>query len=213
MQEDWLARWREGRIGFHEGRPNALLERHHARLAGVRRVLVPLCGKAEDLAFLAAHGHEVVGAELAVPAVEAFFAEHALAPVITPRGALVEYRASAITIFAGDLFDLTAELAGPLDGLYDRGAIVALPDEVRPRYVAHVRGLLAPGARGLVIGVEYDQRAMTGPPFSVPEAELRTLYAGCAIEQVEEQPLAGEGKCARMGVPATERCFAVVVPA
>ena len=77
---DWLKRWREGRTGFHEGRPNDLLVHHAARLAGCRRVLVPLCGKSEDLAFLAARGHDVVGVELAEQAVQAFFAEHDLAP-------------------------------------------------------------------------------------------------------------------------------------
>src|SRR5437660_6997543 len=65
MNEDWIARWHDGRIGFHEGRPNAFLERHIAELAACRRVFVPLCGRAEDVAFLAAHGHEVVGVELA----------------------------------------------------------------------------------------------------------------------------------------------------
>jgi thiopurine S-methyltransferase len=50
----WLARRRDGRIAFHEGRPNDLLVHHAARLAGCRRVRVPLCGKAEDLALLAA---------------------------------------------------------------------------------------------------------------------------------------------------------------
>lgn len=209
MHEEWLARWREGRIGFHEGRPNALLERHRAHLSGARRVLVPLCGKSEDLAFLAAHGHEVIGAELAEQAVSAFFAAHALTPTITPIGPLVAYRASVITIFVGDIFAITPAVCGPLDALYDRGAIVALPDDVRPRYAAHLRTLLSPTARGLVIGVEYDQSLMVGPPFSVTERELRTLYPDAAIQMLEEQPLSGTGKCTQSGVPATERCYFV----
>jgi thiopurine S-methyltransferase len=209
MDEDWLARWRDGRINFHEGHPNALLDRHHARLAGRRRVLVPLCGKAEDLAFLAAHGHEVVGIELAEPAVRQFFDEHALVPTVTARGSLVEYRAGVITVLAGDLFAATPELVGPIDALYDRAALIALPAELRPRYVDHLRTLLPAGAPGLVITVEYDQAAMTGPPFAVLEPELRSLYAGAVVELLEEQPLGGNGKCARTSVPATERCFAV----
>ena len=47
----WIARWAEGRIGFHEGRPNTFLTHHVARLGSHRRVLVPLCGKSEDLAI------------------------------------------------------------------------------------------------------------------------------------------------------------------
>ena len=207
--EPWLARWRDGRTGFHEGRPNELLDRHRARLSGARRVLVPLCGKAVDLAYLAAHGHEVVGVELAEQAVEAFFAEHALAPVVTRRGALVEYRAGAITVLAGDMFAVTPELIGAVDALYDRAALIALPPELRPPYVALIRRLLPSGARGLIITAEYDQSLMTGPPFAVLEDELRALYAGATIELLDEQPLRGTGKCSQSGVPATERCFAV----
>jgi thiopurine S-methyltransferase len=209
MHEDWLARWRDGRTGFHEGHPNVLLERHIARLAGCRRVLVPLCGKAEDLAYLAAHGHAVVGIELAEQAVCEFFAAHGLAPSIAGRGPFVEYRAGAITLLVGDLFAATPQLIGPIDALYDRAALIALPPDLRPRYVEQVRSLLPAGAPGLVITLEYDQARMAGPPFAVLEAELRSLYAGATIELVEEHPAGGGGKCTQSGVSATERCFAV----
>jgi thiopurine S-methyltransferase len=209
MHEDWLARWRDGRTNFHEGHPNALLARHLARLAGGRRVLVPLCGKAEDLAYLAAHGHAVVGVELAEQAVREFFAAHALEPSIAARGPFVEYRAGAITLLAGDWFAATPALIGPIDALYDRAALIALPGDMRPRYAQQVRALVPAGAPGLVITLEYDQERMVGPPFAVFEPELRSLYAGAMIELVEEHPLGGGGKCTQSGVSAIERCFAL----
>lgn len=209
MHEEWLARWRERRIGFHEGRPNALLERHVARLAGCRRVLAPLCGKAEDLAFLADRGHEVLGVELAEQAVREFLAEHGLTPSIAPRGPFLAYQAGPFTLLVGDFFAATPELLGPIDALYDRAALIALPAERRPRYVALLRALVPAGSPALVITLEYDQRAMTGPPFSVLEPELRALYAGAAIELVDERTASGGGKCSQSGVPATERCFAL----
>jgi thiopurine S-methyltransferase len=207
MNEDWLARWRDGRIAFHEGRPNRLLERHVARLAGCHRVLVPLCGKAEDLAFLAAHGHAVVGVELSEQAVREFFAAHGLAPSVTPRGELVEYRAGAITVLVGDMFAATPALVGAVDALYDRAALIALPPDLRRRYAAQLRALLPAGARALVINLEYDQALMTGPPFAVLEPELRSLFAGATIELVDEQVAGGDGKCAQLRISATERCF------
>ena len=73
----WNSRWAKGKIGFHEGAPNSYLVKHHDKLATCPRLLVPLCGKAVDLAYLAALGHEVVGVELVEDAVKAFFAEHA----------------------------------------------------------------------------------------------------------------------------------------
>jgi thiopurine S-methyltransferase len=227
MNEDWLARWRDGRIAFHEGRPNQLLERHAAQLAGCRRVLVPLCGKTEDLAFLAARGHDVIGIELAEQAVRAFFVEHGLAPSIATRGPFTAYQAGdpvgddasdgrdgarrpgSITLLAGDLFAATRDLLGPIDAVYDRAALIALPAELRTRYVALLRALVPAGAPSLVVTLEYDQGAMTGPPFAVLESELRTLYAGAAIELLEERPDTSGGKCAQSGVSATERCFAI----
>ena len=222
MNEPWLERWRDGRLGFHEGRPNDLLVHHAARLAGRRRVLVPLCGKAEDLAFLAAHGHDVIGVELAEVAVRAFFAEHALVPSIEPRGPFVAHAATppgdraagpeagpgSIELLVGDFFALTPELLGPVDALYDRAALIALPAELRPRYVALLRDLVPAGAPALVITLEYDQREISGPPFAVPESELRTLYAGAAIELLEERVATG-GKCAQLQRAASERCFAI----
>jgi thiopurine S-methyltransferase len=236
MHDDWLERWRDGRTGFHEGRPNDLLVRHAARLAGCRRVLVPLCGKSEDLAFLAARGHDVVGVELAEQAVQAFFAEHDLAPSIARRGPFAAYevrpgavpadpgaaataeptgptasQAGAITLLAGDFFALAPELIGPVDGLYDRAALIALPPELRPRYVARLRALVPAGAPALVITLEYDQAVVAGPPFAVLEPELRALYAGAAVELLEERA-ATVAKCAQSGAPVSERCFAVRLP-
>jgi thiopurine S-methyltransferase len=209
MDEDWLARWRDGRTTFHEGHPNVLLERYLARLAGSRRVLVPLCGMAEDLAYLAAHGHDVIGVELADQAVRGFFEAHALTPAIATRGPFVEYRAGALTLLVGDFLATTTELLGPLDALYDRAALIALPPALRPRYAQQVRGLLPAGAPGLVITLEYEQERMAGPPFAVFEPELRSLYPGATIEGLAERPGSGGGKCTQSGVPATERCYAI----
>ncbi|GAB4216499.1 MAG: hypothetical protein OHK0013_43090 [Sandaracinaceae bacterium] len=182
----WLARWREGRIGFHEGRPNAHLVAHGESLglAGAR-VFVPLCGKAVDLAWLAARAEEVVGVELATAAVEAFFEEHGLVPQRTQAGRMTLYEAENITIWAGDLFELDSSMVGALDVCFDRAALVAVRPTDRARYVAHVRSLLAPAARALLVTFEHDGPPRE-PPFSVPEAEVRTLWDGAHVELVGE---------------------------
>lgn len=204
---DWAQRWAEGKIGFHEGRPNALLAAHAAELGQARKVLVPLCGKTEDMAFLVAQGHEVVGIEAVEPAVAAFFAEHGLTPAIEPgpRG-LVVYRAPRITILAGDVFAATTEDLGGANALYDRAAMVALPPDVRVRYVAHLRAVLPAGSPGLLVTFDYDQARIAGPPFAVGEAEVRHLYAGAEVSLLHTGP--GEGqRFAEAGVPISESCF------
>lgn len=204
--EFWQQRWRERRIGFHEGRPNDLLVSHAQALGPPGRVLVPLCGKSEDLAYLSSIGHEVVGIELAETAVVEFFREHDLEAAPTPRGALVERSAKGITLLQGDFFDAGPEDVGAITAFYDRAAIVALPRELRPRYAAHLLELIGSLAQGLVVSFEYPQDRMEGPPFSVGEEELRRYYA--RVDRLDERLTDGPQSRAS-GIEIRERLYLV----
>jgi thiopurine S-methyltransferase len=198
-REFWFERWREGRTPFNEGAPNLFLTKFAGRLAGYQRILVPLCGKAEDLAYLAAD-HDVVGIELVEDAVKQFFAEHELEPtsVMTYSDTLKVYRAAQLRIIAGDFFATTPELVGPIDAVYDRAALVALPPEMRARYAKHLRAIAPDARRQLIVALEYPPGAMEGPPFSVTEAELRALYPDGTLEHLDEAPyLASNGNLVR----------------
>lgn len=181
--EHWHARWREGRIGFHEGRVNARLQQHWPEL-GVARdaaVLVPLCGKTVDLTWLASRGHAVLGVELSAIAIADFFREQALEPQTETLGAFTLWRAGSVNILCGDFFALDGALAteicgGPITGWWDRAAMIALPPTLRGRYVSQIAALTAPGARGLLVCLEYPPEEKEGPPFTVDEAEVRACY-------------------------------------
>jgi thiopurine S-methyltransferase len=180
----WKERWSEGRIGFHEGRPNAHLVEHASFFEGRRRVLVPLCGKTVDLAYLASRGLAVVGVELVEDAARAFFEEAGVPAHRTVDGPLARWEGAGIEIVCGDFFDVGAsELGGTFDACFDRAAIVALPPDMRRRYVDHLRTLLSPGARVLLVSFEHDG-PKEEPPFSVDEAEIRALHRGASIEEV-----------------------------
>lgn len=209
MEADfWKDRWAEGKIGFHQGVANEYLVAHAARLTG--RVLVPMCGKAEDLAYLASLGHEVIGVELVESAVAAFFAEHGLVPSVdepwndcTHRA----YRHGAITLIAGDWFRTTPEMIGAVNSVYDRAAIVAMPPALRIPYVAQLRELVQPGTPGLLVTVDYDETRFQGPPFPVGDTEVRAHYT--RVEQLEEMPAGGRLGDANVG--ALERCYAITI--
>lgn len=168
--EFWQQRWEAGQIGFHQAKPNMFLQRFWPSLglADGARVLVPLCGKTVDMTWLAGQGLSVVGVELSHKAVEGYFAEHSLEPEITQRGAFKVYSVENVEIWCGDFFALTAEDIGRCDALYDRAALIALPDAMRERYVAHLGSLMPADGNGLLITLDYDQQQMDGPPFSVP---------------------------------------------
>jgi len=188
MTEAWLERWQEGRIGWHEADGNASLRKHWA--ASGKRVLVPLCGKTQDLIWLEHQGNEVVGVELSEIAVKAFFGENRIACSRT-EGALTAYEAEdrSITIYCGDYFEFAE---GPFDGYYDRGALVALPPQMRHDYIEHTRSLLGADAAKLIISLEYDESIATGPPFSVPEDQILAfwpeLQRADAYDDIENGP-------------------------
>lgn len=165
----WNERWDTNQLGFHEGKPNRHLQRFWPTLGAGRRVLVPLCGKSADLAWLAEQGHEVVGVELSPVACAAFYAERGWVPEVERAGAYTRYRHGAITLLQGDVFDLE----GQFDAVWDRAALIALPPALRVRYAAHVR---AHAPAGLVVTFVYDQSKRDGPPFSVPDDELRAHH-------------------------------------
>lgn len=175
MTTDWLERWREGRIGWHEALGNAKLKALWPDAARGCRVLVPLCGKTPDLIWLTEQGCDVVGIELSPLAVDAFFEEQRLPFDRDVLGGLPCYRAKSLslTICIGDYFDWRGPVCG---ALYDRGALVAMPAERRPAYVRQTDSLLVRDALKFVITLEYDQQAVSGPPYSMPAAELRSFW-------------------------------------
>jgi thiopurine S-methyltransferase len=192
MQPDyWLERWQAGHIGFHRAAENPRLVSNHQRALGpCLRVLVPLCGKSVDLEWLVVRGHEVVGVELSELAARAFFEERGFEPAREQVGALLAYSHGNVKILVGDFFATSEEHAGSFDGVYDRAAMVALPEELRARYVAHLKTLLAPKARLLLVTLEYD--AQGGPPFSVTPAEVERSYAEGRVTLLESVDAAAE---------------------
>ncbi|MDZ7747687.1 MAG: hypothetical protein U5K43_01660 [Halofilum sp. (in: g-proteobacteria)] len=80
-------------------------------------------------------------------------------------------------VWQGDFFDLSTTELKCCDALWDRAALIALPAALRAAYVAHCAALLAPGARGLLVTLDYDPAEHDGPPFAVPPQEVEALYA------------------------------------
>lgn len=181
MQVDyWQAKWKAGQIGFHEDAVNPQLIAHSACFESPGRVLVPLCGKSRDLWWLAEQGHDVVGVELATEAATQFFAEACVTPQKEQLGTHTRYQHGRVQYWQGDFFALDTASLGTFNYWYDRAALIAMPAAMRETYVRHLCGLLHRDARGLLITLDYDQEAMTGPPFSVSAADVAGYFADAA---------------------------------
>lgn len=175
--EFWLNKWQKNEIGFHLAQANPLLVKHFSalHLKQGARIFLPLCGKTLDIAWLLAQGYQVAGAELSEIAIADLFKQLHLTPNITQTGDLTRYQAENLDVFVGDIFKVTAQMLGVVDAIYDRAALVALPEEMRKAYTAHLIAL-SNKAPQLLICFEYDQSIHAGPPFSITPNEVKQHY-------------------------------------
>jgi thiopurine S-methyltransferase len=173
----WIRKWQQNEIAFHERDANPLLVAYFNNLSlpAGSRIFLPLCGKSRDIHWLLSRGYRVAGAELSRIAVEQLFLDLGIEPNISTSGRISRYSAENIDIFVGNIFDLSRADLGRVDAVYDRAALVALPESIRKQYVTHLMAI-TDRAPQLLIGYNYDQRILDGPPFSVDHKEVARQY-------------------------------------
>jgi thiopurine S-methyltransferase len=207
----WHQRWKKNEIGFHEPKANPLLVIHFQELsiAKGRRVCVPLCGKTHDISWLLSRGYRVAGVELSQLAIEQLFIELGLQPDIEKVGSVERWSANNLDILIGDIFAVSRPMLGQIDAVYDRAALVALPELMRQRYTAHLMEITGKAPQ-LLISYEYDQSLKEGPPFSVSNEEVRRSYASTyALTLVASTEVSGGLKGT---VPAKENVWVLKRP-
>ena len=174
----WLDRWQKSDIGFHQPSAHDFLERHWPAL-GVSKsaeVLVPLCGKSNDMVWLAEHGHEVIGTELARAAVDQFFAERTRAPAAVVEGNFTVTRAGPYALWCGDHLALDPTVTRRIGGVFDRAALVAMPRVMQQPYADKLAQLTPSGVPVLLVSLDYDPSEMDGPPFPTSPARVDELF-------------------------------------
>jgi thiopurine S-methyltransferase len=195
----WHQRWEKNETAWHESKVNPLLVAHFHELSlpKAARVLVPLCGKTLDISWLLSKGYRVAGVELSQLAIEQLFLELGVEPEIASVGQIEQWSAKNLDIFVGDIFAMTRKILGRVDAVYDRAALVALPETVRNRYTKHLTEMTGKAPQ-LLICYDYDQRSMEGPPFSISNEEVKQHYAGTySVRMLASVEVSGglKGKC------------------
>lgn len=178
--EFWIEKWQNQQTGFHKDFTHPLLIDYIDKL-NMRKgdtIFVPLCGKTLDMLWLNSQGYKVIGVEVSDVAVEQFFSENDLGFAKSQDDKFTIYRFENITIYQGDFFDLDASYTKNVKAVYDRAALIALPDGLIEKYVDTMLDLLPSKTKELLITLEL-QRTTTnklGPPFSVSDKKVTTLY-------------------------------------
>jgi SAM-dependent methyltransferase len=155
--EFWDHRYEARFVPWDAGRVPDRLQAFVAAEPRPRRVLVPGCGSAWDVRYLAESGWDVLGID---------FSREALAAARAVLGP------HADRVRRADFFAPIAE--APFHVVYERAFLCALPRRLWPDWARRVAQLLPPG--GLLAGFFYFDAGERGPPFALRDrAELAAL--------------------------------------
>lgn len=175
----WQSRWKKDNIGFHMPGGYSQLRTYWPEIAShnPQNVLVPLCGKSEDLGWLVQHVKKVIGVEVSEKAVNEFFDEHQLPVRISSFADFKIYRSENIEIWCGNFFKLPVHKLPAIDLIYDKAALVALPKEMRKEYAEKIKEFISSSTVYALHHFIYPQHEMNGPPFSVETDEVGKLFS------------------------------------
>ncbi|XP_073080162.1 thiopurine S-methyltransferase isoform X3 [Manis javanica] len=162
--EEWQEKWVDHKISFHQEQGHQFADR----------------------------GHSVVGVEISELGIREFFKEQDLSyseePVMEIPGARV-FKSSpgSIALYCCSLFDLPRANIGKFDRIWDRGALVAVNPSDHKRYADIMLSLMGKGCHYLLCVLSYDPTKYAGPPFYVPDAEIKSLFGSlCNIHCLEK---------------------------
>jgi len=186
----WQSRWKKDKTGWHMEVVYPKLPELWPSLSlpAGSRVLVPFCGKSLDMKWLAEQGYQVIGVDAVNKALVEFTSAFSESFTKSSSHGFDIYTSNNIELWQGDFLKLPASKVQHIDAIYDKAALVAIPQTQRKDYAQKIMTLCNPDTRMLLQTFEYEQEEMSGPPFSVPEAEVKSLYGTqFNLELVHEQ--------------------------
>lgn len=165
--EFWDLRYGADFAPWDAGRVPAQLRSFVAAAGHPRTVLVPGCGSAWDVRFLADQGWNVLGLDFSHAAIAA------ARPILGPQVGRVRH---------GDVFAPMAE--APFDVVYERAFLCALPRRLWVDWGRRMAQLVKPG--GVLAGFFYFGEGERGPPFPLHGADELAGLLGPAFRRLED---------------------------
>ncbi|MES2296225.1 MAG: methyltransferase domain-containing protein [Pseudomonadota bacterium] len=166
----WDERFERGFTPWDRGAAPQALQDFVQASGRTLSTLIPGCGAAYELALLREHGWDATAIDFSAAA------------VLRARAVAGPH---AARIVQADFFSYAP--AAPLDLIYERAFLCALPRAMWPQVAARWAALLPAGA--LLAGFFFFDSAPKGPPFGIAAAELEGLLAP-HFERVVDEPVA-----------------------
>lgn len=163
----WTERFEQDFTPWDRRGVPAALQQFVARANKPLTTLIPGCGSGYEVGYLSDAGWDVTAIDFSPAAVAA--ARSVLGPWAT-------------RVVEADFF--TFAPPKPLDLIYERAFLCALPRQMWPQLAARWAALLAPGA--LLAGFFYVDDAPKGPPFGITPDALAVLLMPY-FERIEDQ--------------------------
>lgn len=185
VQTGWLEKWEKAEIPWHKPKVDNNIQRHLEELTRGQpsaSILVTWCGKSVDMPWLCSQGYNVVGVELSTVAVRQFFEENEIpySTLMTQANGeeFVVYRAQdrKLTIFLGDYYKLTPDLAGTFEAIWDNNAFGSSPPADRLQYISVLASLLKANGRVLLANWEYGELIRDTYPYSLSSSLVKEFF-------------------------------------
>ncbi|GAX20948.1 thiopurine S-methyltransferase [Fistulifera solaris] len=189
--DSWKKLWDTGMTRWHQRDVYWVLQKYgDDYIHKESRVLVPLCGKTVDLAYLTTKAKEVIGVEGVLQAVKEFMQENPNLQMeaVGSRNGFDCFRGEKIWLLCGNFFHFGPAVAGKFDVIWDRAAMVAINPSDREEYVQVLGSVLKPGGVLLLSGyVRPKGDVKSGPPFTLNKDQVLHLF--------EHQPWVASVEC------------------
>jgi hypothetical protein len=166
----WDERFERGFTPWDRGGVPQALRQFADREGAPLRTLIPGCGAAYELALLVEKGWDATAID---------FSPAAVAAARAGLGALGE------RVLQADFFSYAPP--APLELIYERAFLCALPRAMWPQVAGRWAQLLAPGAR--LAGFFFFDLAPKGPPFGIDRATLESMLSA-DFECLEDEAVA-----------------------
>jgi len=186
----WQKCWQRNTLGFHQETVHPFIEQFllPQLTTTTQHVFVPLCGKSLDMLWFAKR-MKVSGIELSEIACRDFFQEKKLPYQQQQRNCFNIFSFENIELWQGDFFKLLPTTLDKIDWIYDRAAIIALPQGMQQQYAQHLSSFIADSTSLFLISLEFPQEELEGPPFSISSLKIKQLFSDFEVNCIAENEL------------------------